>query len=292
MGTMKDSKSIEKIGVFDSGLGGLTVLKELLRTHPRRSYVYFGDTAHVPYGNREADDVISLVSEISRHLVGEGCQALVVACNTSSALALSALRTAVEVPVLGVVEPASAEAAQLTRVGKIAVMATPLTAKSGVYAERIRIAAQRLGVGRQCEVVEIGCPELVPIVEEGDLESAESRRVLENYANILLRHGVDTVIMGCTHYPLLLPVLKPLLGEGIQVVDPAALIPRTLGEWYFPAGVEREGEVVFQVSGEPSNFDQRAARFLGREVKSEQVILRRPEPATLAISERPEVANA
>lgn len=225
----------------------------------------------------------------SRHLVGEGCQALVVACNTSSALALSALRTAVEVPVLGVIEPASAEAAQLTRVGKIAVMATPLTAKSGVYAERIRNAAQRLG--RQCEVVEIGCPELVPIVEEGDLESAESRRVLEGYANTLRSHGVDTVIMGCTHYPLLLPVLKPLLGEGIQVVDPAALIPRTLGEWYFPAGVEREGEVVFQVSGEPSNFDQRAARFLGREVKSEQVILRRSGPATVATSERPEVAN-
>ena len=286
---MKDFKSIEKIGVFDSGLGGLTVLKQLLRTHPRRSYVYFGDTAHVPYGNREADDVIALVSEISRHLVGEGCQALVVACNTSSALALSALRTAVEVPVLGVIEPASAEAAQLTRVGKIAVMATPLTAKSGVYAERIRNAAQRLG--RQCEVVEIGCPELVPIVEEGDLESAESRRVLEGYANTLRSHGVDTVIMGCTHYPLLLPVLKPLLGEGIQVVDPAALIPRTLGEWYFPAGVEREGEVVFQVSGEPSNFDQRAARFLGREVKSEQVILRRSGPATVATSERPEVAN-
>lgn len=279
----RDSKSIEKIGVFDSGLGGLTVLKELLRAQPRRSYVYFGDTAHVPYGNREADDVIGLVSEISRHLVGEGCQALVVACNTSSALALSALRTAVEVPVLGVIDPGSAEAVSVSKGGKIAVMATPLTAKSGVYAERIRNASQALGQGRQPEVLEIGCPELVPIVEEGDLESSESRRVLQSYADTLRREGVDTVIMGCTHYPLLLPVLKPMLGDGIQVVDPAALIPRALGEWYFPNASEQEGSVLFQVSGEPASFDQRATRFLGRPVQSRQVVLRKQPSSGLKL---------
>lgn len=282
MGMMTESTPIEKIGVFDSGLGGLTVLKQLLRTHPRRSYVYFGDTAHVPYGNREAEDVISLVSEISRHLVGEGCQALIVACNTSSALALSALRTVVEVPVIGVIEPGSAEAVQVTRAGKIAVMSTPLTAKSGVYAERIRNAWQKAGVGPEPEVIEIGCPELVPIVEEGDPESPESRQVLGEYARMLHGNGVDTVIMGCTHYPLLLPVLRPLLGESVTVVDPAELIPRILGEWYFPDDTEREGDVTFQVSGPPENFDQRAAKFLGREVRSEQVILRRAERTEVA----------
>jgi glutamate racemase len=274
MGVTRDSRSIEKVGVFDSGLGGLTVLKELLRTHPKRSYVYFGDTAHVPYGNREADDVIGLVTEISRHLVAEGCQALVVACNTSSALALSALRTAVDVPVIGVIEPGAAEAAQLTREGRVAVLATPLTAKSGVYAERIRHAAQSLGK-RVSDILEIGCPELVPIVEEGDLESPEARHILNSYASRLRREGIDTVIMGCTHYPLLLPVLRPLLGEEIQVVDPAALIPRAIGEWYFPTGAEQDGSVVFHVSGEPEGFDERAARFLGRPVSSRQVVLRR-----------------
>jgi glutamate racemase len=282
---MTHSPPIEKIGVFDSGLGGLTVLKELLRTHPRRSYVYFGDTAHVPYGNRDADDVISLVSEISRHLVGEGCQALVVACNTSSALALSALRTAVDVPVIGVIEPGSAEAALVTRSGKIAVMATPLTAKSGVYAERIRDAAQKLGNNPTPEVIEIGCPELVPIVEEGDLQSLQSRKVLAAYATRLHELSVDTVIMGCTHYPLLLPVLKPLLGEGIQVVDPASLIPRALEEWSFPDQDGGPETIVFQVSGDPEAFDQRAARFLGIEVRSEQVVL----PSRRV---RPEAANA
>ena len=270
----RESRTIEKIGVFDSGLGGLTVLKELLGTQPGRSYVYFGDTAHVPYGNREADDVIGLVSEISRHLVAEGCQALVVACNTSSALALSALRTTVEVPVIGVIDPGSAEAVNVSKRGKIAVMATPLTARSGVYAERIRNAAQARG-REQPEVVEIGCPELVPIVEEGDLESSESRIVLQAYADRLHRDGVDTVIMGCTHYPLLLPVLRPMLGEAISVVDPATLIPRTLAEWDYPTASEREGSVVFHVSGEPSGFDQRAARFLGRPVQSQQVVLRK-----------------
>ena len=273
----RESKRIEKIGVFDSGLGGLTVLKELLRTQPGRSYVYFGDTAHVPYGNREADDVIGLVSEISRHLVAEGCQALVVACNTSSALAISALRNAVEVPVIGVIDPGSAEAVSVSKMGKIAVMATPLTARSGVYAERIRSAAQALGQKQQPEVYEIGCPELVPIVEEGDLESPESRSVLQSYADMLHRDGVDTVIMGCTHYPLLLPVLKPMLGESISVVDPATLIPRTLAEWDYPSASEQEGSVVFHVSGEPASFDQRAARFLGRPVQSQQVVLRKPQ---------------
>lgn len=281
MGMMSDSLPIEKIGVFDSGLGGLTVLQQLLRSHPQRSYVYFGDTAHVPYGNREAEDVIGLVSEISRHLVGAGCQALIVACNTSSALALSALRTVVEVPVIGVIEPGAAEAAKLTRNGKIAVMATPLTAKSGVYAERIRCATQAFGLEHQPEILEIGCPELVPIVEEGDLQSAESRAILQTYADLLHDSGVDTVILGCTHYPLLLPVLKPLLDKGIEIVDPASLIPRVLGEWYFPAAVEQRGTVTFQVSGEPAGFDGRATRFLGREVDSEQIVLRRSAAVAL-----------
>jgi glutamate racemase len=283
---MSDSRSVEKIGVFDSGLGGLTVLKELLRAHPRRSYVYFGDTAHVPYGNREADDVIALVSEISRHLVGEGCQALVVACNTSSALALPALRTAVDVPVLGVIEPAAAEAAQITRSGRIAVMATPLTARSGVYAEQILHAAQKLGSDRRPDVLEIGCPELVPIVEEGDLESPESRAVLQSYADSLARERVDTVILGCTHYPLLLPVFKPMLGE-IQVVDPAALIPRTLGEWHLPPGIGQDGSVVFHVSGDPSGFDPRATRFLGHRVQSTQVALRQGGSVSFTFSKAP-----
>ena len=276
------STPIDKIGVFDSGLGGLTVLKQLLASHPDRSYIYFGDTAHVPYGNREAEDVIALVSEISRHLVQKGCQALIVACNTSSALAMNALRTVVDVPVIGVIDPGSQEAASLTRVGKIAVMSTPLTARSGVYAERIRFAAERIGERVMPEVFEIGCPELVPIVEGGELHSEETQNVLNGYAEQLFELGVDTVIMGCTHYPILLPVLRPLLEDKIQVVDPATLIPRLLEGWERAAEPGR-AEVVYQVSGEPAAFEMRAERFLGQPVSASQVLLRprfEPEPAT------------
>lgn len=276
--------SIEKIGVFDSGLGGLTVLKQLLRTHPDRSYIYFGDTAHVPYGNRDAEDVIALASEISRYLVQEGCQALIVACNTSSALAMNALRTVVDVPVLGVIDPGSNEAASLTKVGKIAVMSTPLTAKSGVYAERIHVAAERMGERVMPEVFEIGCPELVPIVEGGDLRAPETLAVLRSYVDRLFELGVDTVIMGCTHYPILLPVLAPLLEDKIQVVDPATLIPKVLDTWPSASELTRHGEVVYHVSGEPAAFEQRAERFLGQPVRAVQVRLRprsEPEPAIM-----------
>lgn len=268
---------IEKIGVFDSGLGGLTVLKQLLRSHPRRSYIYFGDTAHVPYGNRDAEDVIALVSEISRYLVQEGCQVLIVACNTSSALAMTALRTAVDVPIVGVIDPGATEAASLTKVGRIAVLSTPLTAKSGVYAERIQVAAERMGERVLPEVFEIGCPELVPIVEGGELHSEETQRVLRAYVDQLLELGVDTVIMGCTHYPILLPILAPLLEDRIQIVDPAVLIPRVLDAWETHPTLPKRGEVIYQVSGEPLVFEERAERFLGQPVHAHRVCLRSPE---------------
>lgn len=270
---MPNPVPIKKIGVFDSGLGGLTVLKQLLKTHPRRSYVYFGDTAHVPYGNRDADDVVALVSDIARHLVGEGCQALVVACNTSSALALSALRTVVDVPVVGVIDAACAEAVQVTQRGRIVVLSTPLTARSGVYAKGLQQAAALLGTGLVPEVLELGCPELVPIVEEGDSSSPESQDILRKYVSRVHEREADTVILGCTHYPLLLPVLEPLLGPEVAVIDPAGLIPRILGEWYFPTNGTDLGTVTYQVSGEPEAFESRAEKFLGQTVNATRVIL-------------------
>lgn len=271
---MIDLLSPIKLGVFDSGLGGLTVLKELLHVHPGYSYVYYGDTANVPYGSRDAQEVIRLVSDISRHLVGEGCHALVVACNTSSALALSVLRTVVEVPIFGVIEPAAAQAAQATRCGTIVVLATPLTAKSGVYADSIRMSAEIYGLPSP-KVVEIGCPELVLIAEEGDLNSFESSKILSGYADKIRDCGADTVVLGCTHYPLLLPVLCPLLGNGVKIIDPASLIPGVLAE-SFPSALEENeamATVTFQVSGDPLSFNSRAGKFLGRPVSSLRVLL-------------------
>lgn len=262
---------INKIGVFDSGLGGLTVLRELLESPVPRCYVYFGDTAHVPYGNRQADEVITLVSEIARHLVAEGCQGLVLACNTSSALALSALRTAVKVPILGVIEAASQEAVRISRQQRIAVLANPLTAKSGVYGRRLALENQLQRVGVPPAVLEIGCSDLVPIVEEDRIHTDEALGVMRGYAQRILDFEADTVILGCTHYPLLLPVLGGLL-PGIDIVNPATLIPRCLTEWAAPTP-DQTGSVQYQVSGSPSGFEKGATAFLGREVRASQVTL-------------------
>jgi glutamate racemase len=263
-------KSITRLGVFDSGLGGLTVLKELLNHHPDHDYIYFGDTAHVPYGSREAEDVVGLVTEIARYLVAQGCQGLILACNTSSALALSALRATVDVPVLGVIGTASIEAARVTR-GTVAVLANPLTAHSEVYSQSIQKEAQILGRS-QPTVVEIGCPDLVPIVENDLLHTQEAGQILEGYARQISEAGADTLVLGCTHYPLLLPVLGPLLGADVSIVNPAGLLPNYLKKLN---GTE-PGQLEFRVSGEPLSFDAPASKILGRPVRSQRVSLTRP----------------
>lgn len=261
---------VRKIGVFDSGLGGLTVLQELLRNHPGHEYVYFGDTAHVPYGSRSAEDVIELVCEIAGYLVQQGCQGLILACNTSSALAISALRTTVDVPVLGVIGAAAREAAQVTS-GCVAVLANPLTASSGVYGERIRLESKGLAKSLP-RVVEIGCRDLVPIVEKGLLHTEESKHILEGYARTVLDAGADTMVLGCTHYPLLLPVLGPLLGEGVKIVNPATL----MSDYLHPLEHQGSPTVEFKVSGSPQEFSASASRILGWDIESRQVLLRRP----------------
>lgn len=261
------SPEVSKLGVFDSGLGGLTVLAELLEKRPTHDYVYFGDTAHVPYGSREADNVIALVTEIAHYLVGEGCHGLILACNTSSALALDRLREVVSVPILGVIETAATQAAKVT-CGQVAVLANPLTASSGVYARSIAGEANRFGLAVP-KVEEIGCPELVSIVEEDRLYTSEARAILQSYADRLKACGTDTLVLGCTHYPLLLPVLEPLLDPKIVIVNPAELIPVFLA----PEIAQAPGEVEFKVSGPPRTFNESAGKLLNRSVSAEQVLL-------------------
>lgn len=260
--------AIKKVGVFDSGLGGLTVLKELLAQRPNHDYVYFGDTAHVPYGSREAHDVIGLVTKIAKHLVSEGCEALILACNTSSALALSALRATVDVPVLGVIETAAEETARVTE-GNVVVFATALTAQSGVYQQKIRTHCQLQGREFDPDVHEIGCPELVPIVENHRLHTAEADRVLASYAEMVRDLNADTLVLGCTHYPLLLPVLGPKLPGRVKIVNPANLIP----DYLAPIPRQLVGSLQMHVSGAPNDFDPSASTILGQRVLSTRVML-------------------
>lgn len=205
------------IGVFDSGVGGLTVLSELHRRLPGETTVYLGDNARAPYGPRPADEVRRFTLEGVRWLVDQDIKLLVLACNTATSQALPMVREASPVPVLGVVRPGAVAAAASTRVGRVGVIATVGTVGSGAYPAAILEADARLAVTQQA------CPELVPLVEAGRLDDAETDAAVRGYLDQLRANdpGIDTLLLGCTHYPLLRPVIERAVGEGVAVVDSA-----------------------------------------------------------------------
>ncbi len=203
------------IGVFDSGVGGLTVAREIVRQMPEERIVYFGDTARVPYGSKSRETVIRYSRQILHFLITKGVKAVVVACNTASALALETLIPETEIPILGVVIPGAKAAAESTKNGKIGVIATESTIASGLY-PRV-ITEFRPGA----EVYGKACPLFVPLVEEGWLSDPVTREVAKRYLNPLLETGIDTLVMGCTHYPLLRDLLMDVLGDDVRLVNPA-----------------------------------------------------------------------
>ncbi len=205
------------IGVFDSGVGGLTVLSELHRRLPAEATVYLGDNARTPYGPRPADEVQRFTAEGVRWLLDQDIKLLVLACNTATARALPTVREASPVPVLGVVRPGAVTAAAATRVGHVGVIATVGTVESGAYPAAIGEADPRLVVAQQA------CPELVPMVEAGRLEDAATERAVRGYLDELRRQDpqIDTLLLGCTHYPLLRPMIQREAGSGVAVVDSA-----------------------------------------------------------------------
>ncbi|HLP28832.1 MAG TPA: glutamate racemase [Candidatus Didemnitutus sp.] len=202
------------IGVFDSGIGGLSVLKHLARLLPQETFVYLGDTARVPYGNKSAETVRTYSSQCAAFLLTHDVKMIVVACNTASALALDVLRSMVRVPVIGVIEPAAREAAERTRNGHIGVIGTRATIASDSYARSI----ERYSNGRTLDVHSRPCPLFVPLVEEGWLDSPATRLVAEEYLRPLIANGIDTLVLGCTHYPLLNTVLTAIL-PGVELID-------------------------------------------------------------------------
>ena len=204
------------IGVFDSGVGGLTVLKELIRLHPGASYLYFGDTARLPYGSKSAQTVAKYAVSATRYLRQHGAEMLVIACNTATALALTEIRAAVDVPVVGVVEPGADAAAHASKSRNVAVIATQATIGSHAY--------QRALAERGIVAHEKACPLLVPLVEEGWIEHPVTRQVAEIYLKEAFADGSgrsDVLLLGCTHYPLLRAVLQKLVPAGVTIVDSA-----------------------------------------------------------------------
>ncbi len=251
------------IGVFDSGVGGLTVVREIFRQMPAEKVVYFGDTARFPYGNKAPETLVRFGSENAAFLATQDIKMLVVACNSSSAYCLPSLRRAARVPVVGVIEPGARAARQGSRGGRIGVIGTSATIASGVYEAALASLDPGLRVfGR-------ACPLFVPLVEEGWTSHPASLQIARAYLAPLKARGVDTLLLGCTHYPLLKAPIARVMGPGVRLVDSAretaSQVKAVLGE----AGLLAEGaprpvsDHRFFVSDVPEKFVQVARRFLG-----------------------------
>ncbi len=258
------------IGLFDSGVGGLTVLRAVARRLPREHTVYLGDTARVPYGTRSREVVTRYALLNARHLAAQGIKALVVACNTVSAHSLPALVEALPIPVIGVIEPGAAAAAARTKGGTIAVLGTPATVASGAYQAALRRLAPL------SHVVARACPLFVPLAEEGWVEGEVPRLVAERYLGDLRRAGVDTLVLGCTHYPLLAGAIAEVVGPQIAIVDSAEATAVATETLLGARGLLREGSSPARhrtlCTDVPDRFQKVAERFLGRPVNDVELI--------------------
>jgi len=203
------------IGIFDSGVGGLTVAREIMRQIPNERLVYFGDTARVPYGNKSKETVTKFSKQIIRFLKTQNVKAIVVACNTASAYALDEIEKELDIPIIGVVKPGAKVAAEATRNNRVGVIATAGTIQSQIYTEYIK------GINEDIQVIGKACPLFVPLVEEGLLEDPVTDEIATRYLNELKDIDIDTLILGCTHYPLIRSTVGRIMGEGVTLVNPA-----------------------------------------------------------------------
>jgi glutamate racemase len=247
------------IGIFDSGAGGLTVLHECLVTLPHEDFVYLGDGARCPYGPRPPDEIRRFAHEIASYLEDRGMKLIVAACNSATAAALPQLQERIAVPIVGVLAPEAHAAVQATRNRRIGVLATEATVESGRYAEAVRA----LDAGAQ--VFSIPCPGLVPLIESG-APNEEVDAAVREYAQPLKREGVDTVVLGCTHYPLIKPVLERVFGRKTTLIFSAVETAREVAETLERKGIEndpaREGSCRFLTTGTVKEFRALGERFL------------------------------
>jgi len=249
------------VGVFDSGVGGLTVVRRIKERLPRESIVYLGDTARVPYGTKSPETVVRYARACADILTARDVKLMVVACNTASAFAMDALREHLDIPVLGVIEPGARAAVRATRNGKIGVIGTAGTVRSGRYADVIHSLDPAL------EVFSVPCPLFVPLAEEGWTDGDVPAAVARAYLAPLLERGIDTLVLGCTHYPLLKAVIAGIAGETVTLLDSAdetaAVVESTLDAMDLRGTAPLVPQFRFFVSDAPETFMQVGQRFLG-----------------------------
>jgi glutamate racemase len=248
--------------MFDSGVGGLTVLHECLVSLPHEDFVYLGDTARFPYGNRTQDELKGFALELAELLLADGAKLLVVACNSATAAALPDLRRELggRVGVVAVVEPESRLAARTTPNGRVGLLATRATVDSGAYARALAAAAP------QAELTAVACPDLAPMIQAGEEFDQRLVDTVEGYCRPLREAGVDTVILGCTHYPLVRPILQRALGRGVSIVSSGQAIADAVHQELGAEGIEndedRRGSYSFMCTGDPQAFRAVGTRFL------------------------------
>lgn len=259
---MSQKTNNRPIGIFDSGIGGLTVYSALREYLPWETFIYLGDTARLPYGTKSEKAVINFSIQNTEFLLRFNIKALVVACNTASSLALEALRNRFpQLPIFGVIEPGARLAVELTRNGNIGIIGTEATIRSSRYEKIIKKLAPEIKIYKKA------CPLFVPLVEEGWIEHEVTYKVAEEYLQDLKKEGVDTLILGCTHYPVLKKVIAKVMGDGVRLVESGKAIAPVLKKKLIEMDMlaeERKGEDRFFVTDFPEKFSKVATIFLGK----------------------------
>jgi glutamate racemase len=253
--------SSNPIGVFDSGVGGLSVLRAIREQMPAEDVIYFGDQGHVPYGPRPMEQIQSFSEGITKFLLDKDSKLIVVACNTASAAALKYLRERFpDVSFVGM-EPAVKPAAETTRTGKVGVLATPATFQGALYASVV----ERFGNG--VELLQHTCPGLVAQIEKGELDSPATQSILEDALHPMLEKDIDTVVLGCTHYPFVIPLIQKIVGDKIRVIDPAPAVARQAKRLLEAKGLlnaaDVRGEIQFYTSGDAAEMQAMLPTLLG-----------------------------
>lgn len=261
------------IGVFDSSVGGLTVAREIMRQIPDERIVYFGDTARVPYGSKSPNTIIRYSRQIIRFLRTKNVKAIVVACNTASAFALETIKPELDIPIIGVVKPGAKVAAQTTQNGKIGVIGTEGTIRSEIYTKTIHRE------NKDAQVMGRACPLFVPLVEEGWIKDPVTVAVAERYLQPFKESDIDTLILGCTHYPLLRSTVREIMGEGVNLVNPAYETAVELRRLLAEQGIANDGKIQnreekyqFYVSDAAEKFMQFANSILPYDIEQTQLI--------------------
>lgn len=268
----KDLKKSAPVGVFDSGVGGLTVAREIMRHLPNENIVYFGDTARVPYGSKSKDNIIRYSRQIIHFLKTKGVKAIVIACNTASALALDVVREESDIPIIGVVEPGARAALDVSVSKKIGVIGTEATIRSSMYEKIIQ------GIDPEAVVIGKACPLFVPLVEEGFAKHQVTKEIIDFYLSSFLETDIDSLILGCTHYPLLRSRIREYVGGKMTLVNPAYETAMDLKKLLEERGMENTGEdqahasYSFYVSDAADKFKQFANSILPYDIETTKQI--------------------